>query len=105
MAGIETNFEFDEVYEEIDGFLESFMEEFTKRVKRRTPVRTGELRVSFDYTVEDNFIEFGSDLDYASFVEWGTPKMAPQGMVSVTCEEAEQIAEMAARKPKRKRKA
>lgn len=39
-----------------------------------------------------------NDVRYASFVEYGTPKMEPRGMLRVTIMEAEQIAEVAAEK-------
>lgn len=47
--------------------------------QQRCPVDTGTLRASYQYTkVSDTECTVGSDIDYASFVEFGTHKMSAQ---------------------------
>jgi len=58
-------------------------------VKRNTPVDTGNLRSSIDYSTKnrqgsirkpdkDNEVEVGTNVEYAGFVEFGTRYQAPQ---------------------------
>jgi len=65
-------------------FLES-VADFEKEVKIRTPVDTGRLRNSIHIesikTEGDMWEgEVGTDVEYASFVEYGTSKMAARAM-------------------------
>jgi hypothetical protein len=61
------------------------------RVKPRTPVRTGALQADWQYAVEDTTLTVGNTMDYASFVELGTVKMRPVGMLQTTLLEVPQI--------------
>lgn len=40
--------------------------------------RTGDLRTSYRFQVQDEYAEIGSPLDYAPMLEYGTRKMAPR---------------------------
>ncbi len=46
--------------------------------KEICPVDTGTLRDSISVSVGDNRAEISANTDYASYVEFGTTKMAPQ---------------------------
>jgi hypothetical protein len=61
------------------------------RVKQKTPVRTGALRDAWTYEVDESLLTVGNTIPYAIFVELGTPKMAPQGMLSTTILEVPQL--------------
>ena len=84
--------------DQIGAFSQAFADEFLTRVKRRTPVITGRLRDSWQATVNKGTIEIFNDMDYAIFVEEGTHKMTPRGMLRATMIEAEQIATIAKEK-------
>lgn len=77
-------------------FPQLFLIEFLERVKRRTPVRTGKLQNGWGGTSKAGVIEVYNTQEYAEYVENGTPKMAPKGMLRATVLEVEQIAEVAA---------
>jgi HK97 gp10 family phage protein len=70
--------------------------EFTERVKARTPVKTGHLQNSWGITYKATDIEIYNTQDYCSFVEFGTPHMAPRAMLRTTIAEMDQICEVAA---------
>jgi HK97 gp10 family phage protein len=61
--------------------MEKCKEEAQKSIQATCPVRTGQLRDSHYYqiTKDDTTItlEYGSELDYAPFVAFGTSKQAP----------------------------
>jgi hypothetical protein len=61
------------------------------RVKPRTPVDTGALQADWQYAVEGAILTVGNTMDYASFVELGTVKMRPVGMLQTTLLEVPQI--------------
>jgi HK97 gp10 family phage protein len=46
--------------------------------KELCPVYTGRLRDSITYSVDDNTVYLGSDVEYAPYVEFGTYKQKPQ---------------------------
>lgn len=89
---------FDALIEGCDEFKQAFADEFEARVARRTPHKTGRLVNSLYSQVVPTGIEVGFTVDYAPFVEYGTVNMAPRAMLRTTAAEAEQIAEIAARK-------
>lgn len=43
--------------------------------KKHTPVDTGRLRSSITYNITPSFGRVGTNVQYAEFVEYGTPKM------------------------------
>ena len=50
-------------------------------IKAITPVKTGRLKASIKYTVDNSkTISVSSDVPYAVFVEYGTPVMEPRSM-------------------------
>jgi hypothetical protein len=61
------------------------------RVKQKTLVRTGALRDAWAFEVDGSLLTVGNTMPYAIFVELGTPKMAPQGMLSTTILEVPQL--------------
>ena len=68
-----------------------FLADFLDLVKLRTPVITGKLRDGWYGMVQDREVVVANDVDYASYVEYGTHKMAPRGMLRATANESEQI--------------
>lgn len=50
--------------------------------KELCPVDTGRLRDSITYSVDDNTVYLGSDVEYAPYVEFGTHKQKPQPFMS-----------------------
>ena len=78
--------------DKIETFKQKFMSEFLKRVVRRTPVDTGKLQGSWVGRVDGN-IYVENSAEYAEFVENGTPKNAPVGMIRTTVAEAQSIAD------------
>ena len=65
-----------------------------QRILERTPVRTGRLKAgwSLELLESSGLVEakIVNDVEYAVFVENGTPKMAPRHMVALTMLELEQ---------------
>jgi HK97 gp10 family phage protein len=53
-------------------------------VKPRTPVRTGALQADWQYVVEGPVLTVGNTMHYATFVELGTSRMRPVGMLQTT---------------------
>ena len=49
--------------------------------KNNTPVDTGNLKNSIDYSVNENVLNIGSDLEYAIYVEEGTRKIVGHHML------------------------
>ncbi len=77
-------------------FKSEFGMEFVERVEARTPVISGILQSGWGFTSKATDIEIWNLREYASYVEYGTPKMAPRGMLRATILECEDIAEVAA---------
>lgn len=82
----------------VDNFIELFAVEFFEEVVRKTPVRSGYLQSRWQKRVETGTINISNDAGYASYVEFGTEKMAPVGMLRTTLENSQQIADRIARK-------
>jgi hypothetical protein len=75
-----------------------FIEEFLIRVMHRTPVITGTLQAGWEGKVVSDGYEISNNVEYASYVEYGTEKMAPRAMLQTTLAETESILEEAAKK-------
>lgn len=82
----------------LDRFPQEVVNEFLPRVVRRTPRKSGKLQAGWEGSVQDGLIEIKNEVDYAPHIEFGTRHIAPVGMLRATANEAEQIAEIAARK-------
>jgi hypothetical protein len=76
-------------------FRHEFGKEFLARVQERTPVVTGTLHAGWEYQLKEQDVEVRNRVPYASYVERGTDKMEPRGMLAATKEEAKEIAEVA----------
>lgn len=83
-------------------FKEEFGVEFLERVRQRTPVETGKLQRGWGFTMKQSDIAIWNIQDYAAYVEYGTPHMAPRGMLRTTLLEKEEIARVAAERSKKK---
>jgi hypothetical protein len=79
----------------LEEFRAAFAEEFFNRVVNRTPIDTGILRDSWDINLTATSIDIDNSAPYSAYVEYGTWKMAPRGMVRTTVLEAEQITKLA----------
>jgi hypothetical protein len=94
--------EIDRVFANLDTSLVKFKREWgveaLQRVENRTPVLTGALKRGWGFEMKAKDIEIYNTKDYAEYVEYGTPHMAPVGMLRATLNEAEQISEVAAKK-------
>ena len=89
MAGLDTK---------LRKFKQEYGIEFMARVKEKTPVASGVLQGSWGFEMKAEDISIYNVAEYAEFVENGTPKMAPRGMLRATMQEAEDIARVAAEK-------
>lgn len=76
-------------------FKREFAMEFKSRVEQRTPVRTGALKGGWHIELKSTEMELSNTQEYMQYVEFGTPKMQPHGMVRTTLLEGEQIMEVA----------
>jgi hypothetical protein len=71
--------------------------ELKERVEQRTPVgETGRLRRGWGFTLRKTSLDVYNTVEYAEYVEYGTPHMAPRGMLRATLLELPQIVEVAA---------
>lgn len=75
----------------IDKLDKDVATEFFERVKRRTPVITGRLRDGWQLKTTNTSFTVSNAVPYADFVENGTPKMAPRGMLKTTVSELTDI--------------
>jgi hypothetical protein len=83
--------ELEQVNDSISKLVERYVEEVINRTKMKTPVDTGKLRDSWIGTSQETQCIFENSQPYAGFVEYGTVKMAPVGMLTTTLNESEQI--------------
>lgn len=60
-------------------------------VKARTPVDSGELKMSWKADIEGNGIRYTNEIPYAGFVEHGTRKMASRNMLSDSLPDIETV--------------
>lgn len=74
---------------------EEFAKEFKTRVEDRTPVRTGTLKRGWNIEPTSTGVSIVNDVEYSSFVEYGTYKMEGRFMMTSTMLEADQILEIA----------
>ena len=82
---------------EIDAYKVEFAKEVKKRWDRRTPVRTGRLLKGNEVVINEaaKEIQALNGVPYFDFVENGTPRMAPVGMLKTTVAETQQISDLA----------
>jgi hypothetical protein len=76
-------------------FKREWASEAVTRIQQRTPVRTGDLQGGWGVTMKTTGFEIYNTKDYAAYVEYGTPKMAPVGMVRTTLLEKDDITKVA----------
>lgn len=89
---------FADIANDLERLVEAVKDETITRIKRRTPVRTGNLQRGWATQDTDYGFDVVNDQPYAVYVEEGTPKQRPQGMVRITFEEADQIVAVAVNK-------
>lgn len=82
-------------------FPNEFGQEFLARVRERTPVITGKLQRDWGYQTKAGVVEVYNIAEYAGYVEYGTEKMAPRGMLRTTALESDDIAAIALERSKR----
>ena len=91
--------EIDKLFVDLGTNLRKFKEEWameaTTRIQQRTPVRTGALQGGWGITMKTGGFEIYNTKEYAAYVEYGTPKMAPVGMVRTTLLEKDDITKVA----------
>lgn len=81
----------DALIEKLQGLPDALGGAMVESVKHKTPVRTGALKAAWSYEVEDKLLTVGNTMPYAVYVELGTPKMAPRGMLTTTLLEVPQM--------------
>lgn len=64
--------------EQLGVIMEAAAQAVCDSAKSMCPVDTGALRSSINVSVNGNRAEISADTDYASYVEFGTSKMAPR---------------------------
>lgn len=72
---------------DFDQIVSELSQELLEKIKDRTPVDTGKAQAG--WKLDDNVIY--NDVEYIEYLENGTPKMAPVGMVRLALEEADDI--------------
>lgn len=90
-----------DVETKVNGFKNEFANEFTERVQVKTPVRSGTLKNGWQQTMTNAGYELHNYVEYATYVEFGTTKMQPTGMVATTALEAQDITELAVKRTMR----
>jgi len=85
---------------DLERFKVEFTNEFVARVKQKTPVDTGKLQNGWEGSIKHDAIEVTNSVEYASYVEFGTEKERPVGMLRTTELEAQQITDEAMKKVK-----
>lgn len=75
------------IQEQIEQLAPKIAEKIIYRVKRRTPVRSGRLRDGWNSSITPSKIIIYNDVDYAPYIEYGTPTIEPVGMLRTTLEE------------------
>lgn len=89
----------DKLFVDLDTNLKRWPQEFAMeaqaRIEQRTPVLSGALKGGWGTTMRKGGFDIWNTKDYAAFVEFGTPKMAPVGMIRTTLLEKDQITEIA----------
>lgn len=73
-------------------FNAKFLAEFLERVKSKTPVRTGFLQESWGGNNQPTKMEIFNGAPYAEYIENGTERIAPVGMLKTTLLEGQDIA-------------
>lgn len=75
-------------------YKQEYAIEFQQRVEERTPVLTGALKRGWLNKLTRTGFTISNIQPYASYVENGTEKMAPRGMIATTLLEKDQIAQV-----------
>jgi hypothetical protein len=81
----------DDLIEKVESLPARVAEEMQTRVMDRTPVRSGYLKSRWQIQYTTTGFILGNDATYAPYVEFGTPKMHPVGMLGTTVMELPQI--------------
>lgn len=82
----------DEEEERIRNILQDFTTEFMNRLIRRTPIDTGRARNGWKHgKIDFTYIEVYNEVPYVVYLEEGSSKQAPNGMLRITMEEIPQI--------------
>lgn len=81
----------DDLIAKVQSLPQKVAEEMQQRVMDRTPVRSGYLKSRWQVVYTTTGFTLGNDAPYASFVEFGTPKMSPVGMLGTTVMELPQV--------------
>ena len=79
-------------------FKQAYAQELLRRTERRTPVDTGALQRGWGVTMRKESFDIYNTMDYAGYVEYGTPLQPPKAMLRTSLAESEQIAQVAAAK-------
>ena len=58
--------------QQLHAALEEVGQQATARAKETVPVDTGNLKNSIDYSVSDNGVKVGTDVEYGKYVELGS---------------------------------
>lgn len=58
--------------QQLHASLEEVGQQATARAKENVPVDTGKLKNSIDYSVSDDELKVGTDVDYGKYVELGS---------------------------------
>lgn len=94
----------------LDKYLDEYGLEMWKRIEEKTPVapakfeNSGKLKASWTYTFEGNYMVFENTainhqgILYWPFLEYGTVKMAPVGMLRRSFAEHDDVARIAREK-------
>lgn len=81
----------DQLKEKLDSLPQRLGQAIVDRVRPRTPVRTGALQADWQYEVDGRMLTVGNTMPYATFVELGTSRMRPVGMLQTTLMEVPQL--------------
>jgi len=63
----------EELQKKIDGALTKAAIYVEKELKKAVPVKTGHLKRSITHEVHGDYAEIGTNVEYAKYVEYGTP--------------------------------
>ncbi|WP_422847213.1 hypothetical protein ACOYR4_15410 [Acidovorax sp. M14] len=77
----------------VNEFLQKFGTEFKSRLERRTPVKTGYAQSQYVMDVNTDDLTITNNVDYIVRLEEGHSQQAPQGMLRITLEESQDIAD------------
>ena len=87
-----------EIKSKLEKVAPLFADIFVERVSNRTPRLSGTLADAWKAQQSGNTINIINDTPYAAYVEYGTYKMEPRGMMRATMLERQEILDEAAKK-------